>query len=317
MFCNVSNLASLVKIGLGFYFCSSCYINTVNHVTALYFLQVEIPNCKHKKLIATKIFQDVENIAPIQICFTKKNIKTQNIAIKDTLKMVSFWFSKVCLPDTKMHNDISSRFLCIHLERLYFLLYLEKQKPISANRMKKLHDVRVSRRRLKKKVAKMENILLVLKSKMFINTEEELLSNIETRIKDFLKRFLETTKSQKEYSNELRKFALHLHFISPKTCLFVRKTCWHKVVGYDHGFTKESFETIKVLVNKSALKIVNALSMVKLAIRQHLTWYCKKMVGYMDVGDHLYTSISLITKDGLVFFVTAINGAWKLPVGYF
>lgn len=91
-------LASLVNIGLGFYVCSGCYIS---EVTKPYFLQVEAPICKHKKGIATNILQDVENIVPVQTSFTEMNLKTQNVAINDTLKMVSICFLTVHLPDTK------------------------------------------------------------------------------------------------------------------------------------------------------------------------------------------------------------------------
>lgn len=131
-------------------------------------MQVEISICKHKNGIATNILQDVENIVPIQTSFTETNLKTQNVAIDDTLKLVSICFLTVHLPDTKMHNDISSRFLCIDLEWSYFFLQLEKQKQLSVNRLKKLHVVRESQRRLIKKVAKLENILSVLRSKIFI-----------------------------------------------------------------------------------------------------------------------------------------------------
>ncbi|CAG4977577.1 unnamed protein product [Colias eurytheme] len=49
---------------------------------------------------------------------------------------------------------------------------LEKQKRISTYRLRKLRAVRESRRRLQIKVAKLENILVDLKSKMLINMEE-------------------------------------------------------------------------------------------------------------------------------------------------
>lgn len=62
------------------------------------------------------------------------------------------------------------------------------------------------------------------------------------------------------------------------TCLPHPKTLynWYKVIDCDPGFTKESFEAIKTLVNKSSEKVVCALSMDEMAIRQHLQWDGKK-----------------------------------------
>ncbi|KAL4716348.1 hypothetical protein ACJJTC_006710 [Scirpophaga incertulas] len=49
---------------------------------------------------------------------------------------------------------------------------LAKQKEISASRLKKLRAVRISRRRLVKKVSALEDIIAELKCKMLINTEQ-------------------------------------------------------------------------------------------------------------------------------------------------
>ncbi|KAL4702230.1 hypothetical protein ACJJTC_008983 [Scirpophaga incertulas] len=71
---------------------------------------------------------------------------------------------------------------------------LAKQKEISASRLKKLRAVRISRRRLVKKVSALEDIIAELKCKMLINTEqsETLCSiNVTNENKDFLKRFLQ------------------------------------------------------------------------------------------------------------------------------
>lgn len=101
------------------------------------------------------------------------------------------------------------------------LLYREKIK--SANRLKKLRAARESKRRLCKKIGNLENVIAELKCKMQMNSEElDLLSGIETKNADFLRRYLDKKNCPRKYSPSLRKFALCLHFISPKAYAFVR-----------------------------------------------------------------------------------------------
>lgn len=70
------------------------------------------------------------------------------------------------------------------------LLYREKIK--SANRLKKLRAARESKRRLCKKIGNLENVIAELKCKMQMNSEElDLLSGIETKNADFLRRYLD------------------------------------------------------------------------------------------------------------------------------
>lgn len=145
---------------------------------------------------------------------------------------------------------------------------------------------------------------------------------------DFLKRYLGSDKTKK-YTKPLRKFALCLHFISPKAYNFIRKqfdTClphpktlskWYSCLNCVPGFTSEAFEALKTIVKKSTNKVICALSLDEMSIRQHLQWNGRRTVGYVDVGDNLEGDNLPLAKDALVFMVTCVNGHWKLPIGYF
>lgn len=213
-------------------------------------------------------------------------------------------------------------------KRLKHLLQQEKIK--SNKRLKKLRAVRESKRRLLKKTAHLENILTELKCKMKMQHEElDLLTDIDTENTDFLKRFLNKANCPQKYSASLRKFALRLHFLSPKAYSFIRKqfdTClphpktlyrWYKCIDCEPGFTDEAFEAIKLFVSKTNHKILCCISLDEMSIRQHLQWNGKRTVGYVNVGDHLDSDNLPVAKDALVFMVTALNASWKIPVGYF
>lgn len=208
------------------------------------------------------------------------------------------------------------------------LFEIEKKK--SANRLKKLRAVRERKRRLEKKSARLENIIAALKCKMLASSEDiDLLSNIDTTNADFLKRYLDNENSPRKYSASLRKFAICLHFISPKAYMFIRKqfnTClphpktlykWYTCIDCDPGFTREAFDALKLLVEKSTNKILCCVSLDEMSIRQHLQWNGKQTVGYVNIGQHLDADNVPLAKDVLVFMVTSLNGSWKIPVGYF
>lgn len=205
-----------------------------------------------------------------------------------------------------------------------------KLKHSSRQLNKKIRAVRQSRVRLLKKTANLKNIIVELRSKLLLGSEQtDILETIDTDGNaDFLKRYLGRDKTKK-YSASLRKFALCLHFLSPKAYTFVRNefnTClphpktlskWYSCLNCEPGFTSEAFEALKKIVKKSTNKIICALSLDEMSIRQHLQWNGRRTVGYVDIGDNCDGDNLPLAKDALVFMVTCINGHWKLPVGYF
>lgn len=55
-----------------------------------------------------------------------------------------------------------------------------------------------------------------------------------------------------------------------------------------------------------------------MAIRQRVEWDGNRMQGYVDIGNCNNNNETMtIAKEALVFLLTAINGSWKIPVGYF
>ncbi|GBP94902.1 hypothetical protein EVAR_69543_1 [Eumeta japonica] len=54
-----------------------------------------------------------------------------------------------------------------------------------------------------------------------------------------------------------------------------------------------------------------------MAIRRRIEWDGQRLHGHVDIGNGLNTDSLAEAKEALVFLVTAINGNWKIPVGYF
>lgn len=60
------------------------------------------------------------------------------------------------------------------------------------------------------------------------------------------------------------------------------------------------------------------LLLEEMSIKQQIKWDCREMHGYVNIFCIIIKSGYCLpeAKEALVFLVTAINGTWKVPVGY-
>lgn len=133
----------------------------------------------------------------------------------------------------------------------------------------------------------------------------------------------------RKYSLKLRRFALTLHFYSPKAYEFVRNEFntvlphsrtlgkWYSHVGADPGFTQESLNMLTLKAKNSDKPIYCALMIDEVAIRQHVEWDGLKYHGYVNIGGAIESDSMEVATECLVFMVVCVNELWKLPVGYF
>ncbi|CAB3241886.1 unnamed protein product [Arctia plantaginis] len=111
------------------------------------------------------------------------------------------------IPDTPRKQRLKKRI--IHLE------------DIAKRRRLRCNALYASRRRLKKKVKDVSRMLSELKDKRLINQGEvNLLEDCNVSAAALIKRMVK----KKQYSPELRKFALTLYFYSPKAYSYIRST---------------------------------------------------------------------------------------------
>lgn len=191
-------------------------------------------------------------------------------------------------------------------------------------------------RRYKKKILKLKDLIKNLEDKRFITGDQAwTLENMNVTTQEILGRYKQKLKSGKnirtKFSANLRSFAATLHFYSPKAYEFVRTkfdTClphvrtlkkWYQSINAEPGFTTESLNAIKAKVQASKHALLCNLVLDEMAIRKRIEWDGTRMHGYVDIGTGSSGSgdSSDVAKEALVFLITAINGAWKIPVAYF
>lgn len=190
-------------------------------------------------------------------------------------------------------------------------------------------------RRKDKKLAGLKDIIEDLRQKNHINLEQSVLINDLAGPSDFLKRQINKAKGlplPNKYSEEMRKFALMLHFFSPKAYDYIRETyntclphtrtlCkWYQHVNCDPGFTKEAFDALRIKVESSEYPVICSLVFDEMAIRKSLIWdqRAQKFYGRVDYGNHnIDTDTAEEASQVLVLLLTCINGSWKIPIGYF
>ncbi|KAG8187521.1 hypothetical protein JTE90_019951 [Oedothorax gibbosus] len=150
---------------------------------------------------------------------------------------------------------------------------------------------------------------------------------------EFLHR-LDLPSTREKYPPELRAFALTLHFYSAKAYKYVRKTfaCnlphpsiirkWYRSIDDTPGFTKEAFSALKIKAEetqKKDTKIKCVLIMDEIAIKKHIEWdhTQNQFSGNIVLGTDLDDDELPPAKEVLVFMANAVNGNWKVPIGYF
>ena len=173
---------------------------------------------------------------------------------------------------------------------------------------KKLKEAQQSKRRLLSKCDSLQEVVSAVKSRHLISENvNDILKDVSSKVPFELFQRIKASrytnaKYKKEYTTELKCFALTLHFYSSKAYNFVRQTfclClphekviqkWYSSVRSEAGFTTEAFSTLetKVKEEKEAGNEVHvALMFDEVSIKQKIEWDGKKYVGVEDVGNEI------------------------------
>lgn len=193
-------------------------------------------------------------------------------------------------------------------------------------------NLKIKRRNVR--LLSMKNLVKHLKqnNKCSSTIEDVLMNNFEGFQLDLFRseaKNSKCSKTQKRYSKEMRKFALTLHFYSPKAYAFVRGKLnlphsavlrkWLSSTNCEVGFISEVFQFLKIKVsNESYLKNV-ALIFDSMAIRKGITYDKKsdKHYGYVDLGDIVNSSSEELATEALVFQIVSFEQKFKCPIAYF
>lgn len=189
-------------------------------------------------------------------------------------------------------------------------------------------------RRQKNKIATFKEVIKELQDTNLVTNENCILLEHCAGPKDFLLRQISKAKGlpvERQYSEEVRKFALTLNFLSPKAYDFVRTSydmClphprtlskWYEHVNAEPGFCKEAFDTLKAKVQSNKEPIICGLILDEMSIRKSLCWdpRSQKYYGRVDIGIDIESDCVEVASQCLVFLLNCVNGKWKLPVAYF
>lgn len=156
-----------------------------------------------------------------------------------------------------------------------------KRKITSLRRQ--LYNNRQQLVQYKKKIETFDTILRSLKKKNLLSFEDlDIIENFSEWNKSLLNRQICTTKKLKVprlYDPELRRFALTLHYYSPRGYNYVREkfnkclpqaktlSKWYTSINCEPGINFESLTLIKQRVQNSTYQLVGALMFDKMAIR--------------------------------------------------
>lgn len=202
---------------------------------------------------------------------------------------------------------------------------------------KRLKYARAKVTRLKLKVKSLQEVVNDLRQKDKISaTCEAMLAKTFSGVPLTVMRRIVQQKSSRpthsEYPEELKSFALTLSFYSLKAYKYVREHFqlalphpstlrrWYKGLNCQPGFTDEAFAALALRVAEGRQQghpVVCGLVFDEMAIRKHIEWNGTKFVGYVDVGTNIDDDSVPVATEALVFMVVALNGCWKVPVGYF
>uniref|UniRef100_A0A1B0D3Z9 THAP-type domain-containing protein n=1 Tax=Phlebotomus papatasi TaxID=29031 RepID=A0A1B0D3Z9_PHLPP len=199
-------------------------------------------------------------------------------------------------------------------------------------------------RRRDEKIAKMES-LSSSKDKTTPNICERCktsfsLESLNGVIRLIVERILE--RGQKEFFNEryeeeLKFFAVQLHFISPKAYRFVRNELenalpseftilrWLRVIDCEPGFSDEALTSIHNYVASQNRLVWCQLLFDEMYIHRHIDIVAGKVYGFAFLGNGYEGYEEAATDDSgdgeatqiLVFMLVSIDMQWKLPIGYF
>lgn len=152
---------------------------------------------------------------------------------------------------------------------------------------------------------------------------------------DLPQSFLELVVQQKsviteKYSAELRKFALTIHFYSPKAYEYIREEFqhllphvntiqnWYSQIDGEPGFCTESFSALRAKAENSSSPVICNFVMDEIDIRSELTYRNNKCHGYEDLGFGYSDADSIpLAEKAMVFMLVCLNGKWKIPIAYF
>ena len=129
-----------------------------------------------------------------------------------------------------------------------------------------------------------------------------------------------------QYTEEIKQFAISLHYYSPKTYTFVRKAlhlphpstlrAWSSNVECEPGFLANVPESLSEKANEVENDCVLLLD--EIAIKKETVWDEKKkqFVGTCDYGSIKAEEPDSAAENALFLMVVGMRKPWSYPIAY-
>lgn len=241
--------------------------------------------------------------------------------------------ASVCILSSKQEN-----------ERLRKTVAKLNDRLIKKNRIIKSLKQKVVRQ--KKKIQSFKDVNSVLKKFDMISSENEQdLNKITENVpKELFMRMLKNRKgklTRKEFPTSIKKFAISLHFISPKAYLYVREkffkclpsqstiTKWYSSIEGRPGYQEETLKFLaKKFENRENSMVYCSLLQDDIKVMKKVEMSGNEIFGFVNMG--LFSNESSdnenewedeedpdLATDALVHMLVCHEENWKLPVAYF
>ena len=213
---------------------------------------------------------------------------------------------------------------------------IEEERDMLQKKLgQKIRNLQQQLCRTKQRAQTMGEVIKILKDKLLISSKEaeSLQSTFEGTHLEFLYNFKENLKCQpsgRRYSDEIKEFALTLHFYSPKAYKYVRSIVplpnpslvkkWSASFKCAPGFIEDAFTSLSNEIAASNNSRDCCLVIDAMSIRKQTLWNPEedKYSGFTDLGDTIPNRQSeKLASEALVFLLVGTRSHWKCPIGYF
>lgn len=184
------------------------------------------------------------------------------------------------------------------------------------------------------KITTMKDLIRHLKenNKCTTDVQDVLLNNFEGFSLELFNNELQNSKvsnNHKSYTDEMKKFAMTLHFYSPKCYTFVRKNLclphpatirrWLSSANCEVGYLQEVFQYLENECKKHDYLRDLALIFDSMSIRSQIIFDKKndKYAGYVDLGGITDIAGEELATEALVFQIVSYTEKFKCPIAYF
>ncbi len=211
----------------------------------------------------------------------------------------------------------------------------EERNELEKKLRQKIRNLQQKLRRSKQKVESMSEVIKVLQDKLVINSSEAeaLHSEFDNIHLQFLHNFKDNHKaspSGRRYSDEIKEFAITLHYYSPKAYEYIRSIVplpnkslirkWSATFACEPGFIEEAFNSLSTKITTTPSDKDSCLVIDGMSIRKQTLWNAQKdqYSGFVDLGGVIPNAKpDTLASEALVFLLVGSRSHWKCPIGYF